>query len=460
MGSLTSALWSASQALGLDQAAVDTTANNIANENTPGYTREIPVLTEAPPVLDGNISYGSGVELQQIQSVRDQILELRIAEETQQQSSAQAQSSALQQVQALFSSPTQGIGADFTAFFDSISQLSGDPTSIPDRQAVLTAAQNLSSDFNQTEGNLDSIQSGLNQTVSQTVSQINGLTQQIAQLNQQVGQMQKLGQDPGVLQDQETELIDQLSQLTNVSIIQTENGETLTTGNGTPLVVGGQSFALQTANGPTGMVDVASAQGQDITSSIQGGSLGGTIQVRDQAIPALLTQIDNLASQFADSFNSAQAEGYDLNGNAGQALFSVTAGPGAASTLSVAITDPSLIAASSDGTAGSNGNVANLLAVQTQALPSGADPLDTYSNLVAQTGNLASQAQAEVSATTTSLNQLDDQRGAISGVDIDEETTNLLNYQRAYEAAARVVSTVDALTQAVLQMGANAPSAP
>jgi flagellar hook-associated protein 1 FlgK len=208
------------------------------------------------------------------------------------------------------------------------------------------------------------------------------------------------------------------------------------------------------------MLDVASAQGQDITSSISGGSLGGSIQVRDQDIPGILTQLDNLASQFAGSINAAQKAGYDLNGNAGQPLFSVTAGPGAASTLNVAITDPSQIAASSDGTAGSSGNIANLLAVQTTALPSGASPLDTYSSLVAQSGNLAAQATAEVSATTTTLNQLNNQLGAISGVSIDEETTNLMNYQRAYQAAARVISTVDDLTQSVLQMGASAPSAP
>lgn len=457
MGSLSAALWSASQALGVNQEALDVTSNNIANQNTPGYSREQVVLSEAPAMLRGGISYGSGVQLQQVQSIRDQILELRIAEETQQQSSAQAQSNTLQQVQSLFSSPTQGIGADFTAFFNSISQLSTNPSSIPDRQAVLTAAQNLASDFHQTENNLDNIQSGLNQTVGQTVSQINVLTQQIAHLNTQVGQMQKLGKDPGTTMDQENQLIKQLSQLTSVSVIQTENGLTIQTGNGTPLVVGGQSFALQTTNGPSGMVDVASAEGQDITSSIQGGSLGGTLQVRDQVIPGLLSQIDNLASQFASSFNTAQAQGSDLNGNVGQPFFSVTAGAGAASTLQVASTDPSLIAASSDGSPGSNGNVANLMAVQSQTLPSGRTPLDAYSNLVAQVGNVALQAQAEASASTSSLNQLNDQRGTISGVSIDEETTNLMNYQRAYEAAARVVTTIDTLTQVVLQMGAGVP---
>jgi flagellar hook-associated protein 1 FlgK len=459
MGSLSSSMWIASQALGADQGALDATSNNIANQNTPGYTREVAVLTEATPTVEGNVTYGNGVVLQQIQSITDQVLQIQIADQNQQQSSAQTQYNALQQVQGLFSDPTTGIGADFTNFFNSISQLSTDPASMPDRQTVLTAAQNLAGDFNSTEQSLDTIQSGLNQSVSQTVTQINTLTQQIAQLNLQVAQMQKLGQDPGNLGDQETQLIQQLSQLTNVNQIQTETGLTLTTGNGTPLVVGGQSFALQTTNGPNGMTDI-SAQGQDITSSLQGGQLGGNLQIRDTVIPGLLNQIDNLASQFATSFNAAQASGYDLNGNSGQPLFSDTSGAGAAGNLKVAITDPSLIAASSDGTQGSNGNVANLLAVQTQTLPSGENPLDAYSNLVSQTGNLTAQAQAEVTASTASLNQLNNQLGAVSGVNLDEETTNLMNYQRAYEAAARVVTTVDELTQSVLDMGSGVTAAP
>ena len=137
-----------------------------------------------------------------------------------------------------------------------------------------------------------------------------------------------------------------------------------------------------------------------------------------------------------------------MNGNQGQPLFSVTAGAGAAASLSVAITDPSLIAASSDGTAGSNGNIANLLAVQTQALPGGANPGDTYANLVSQVGNLAAQAQANESASSSSLTQLNNQLGAISGVSIDEETTQsdelptLLRGRCAYRDHGRCVDSV------------------
>jgi flagellar hook-associated protein 1 FlgK len=359
----------------------------------------------------------------------------------------------------LFSSTTSGIGADLSTFFSSIGALSTDPTNDTKRQDVITAAQNLASSFNQASSSLTGIQQNLNQSVSSSVTQINSLTQQIAQINGQVGQMQELGQDPGSLLDQENQLINRLSALTNVSETQTSDGLTLTTGNGTALVVGNQSFALQAQTTSSGTEDIF-AQGQDITSTIQGGSLGGTIQVRDQDIPAVLNQLNTLASQFATSFNAAQAKGYDLNGNTGQALFSVTSGAGAAASLSLTTTDPNAIAASSDGTKGSNGNVANLLAVQTDELPSGETPTDSYASIVAQCGDLVSQAQAMDTASTSSLTQLNDQLSSISGVSINEETTNLLNYQNAYSAAARVVTTVDQLTQTVLDMGSGVTTVP
>jgi flagellar hook-associated protein 1 FlgK len=455
MGSLTAAMWIAAHALDVDQGALNVTSNNIANASTPGYSREVVDLSEQVPNTIGNLTFGTGVTLQNIRSIRDQLLSMQIAEQTTQQNGAQTQLNALQQVQGLFSDPTQGIGANLTAFFNSISQLSTNPTDTAQRQAVITAAQNLVGSFNQSAQSLTQIQSNLNQSVSQTVGQINSLTRQIAQLNAKVGQMQQLGQDPGSFLDQENQLINQLSQLTNISEIRTEHGLTLTTGNGTALVVGNQSFDLTVGNGPTGMQDVF-AQGQDITATIHGGSLGGAIQVRDQDIPGILNQLNTLASDFANTFNAAQAMGFDLNGNAGQALFTFNSG-GPAASLALATTDPNAIAASSDGTPGSNGNIANLMAVENQPLPSGQTPTDTYATIVSQSGNLAAQSQADLQASTASLNHLNDQLGALSGVSINEETANLLNYQNAFSAAARVFTTVDQLTQTVISMGAGIP---
>ena len=127
MGSLNMAMWIAAQALEVDQGALNVTSNNIANASTPGYSREVVDLSEQAPIESGNLTVGTGVDLQQIQSVRDQVLSLLIAEQNTQQSGAQTQLNGLQQVQGLFSDPTQGIGANLTTFFNSISQLSTNP---------------------------------------------------------------------------------------------------------------------------------------------------------------------------------------------------------------------------------------------------------------------------------------------------------------------------------------------
>ena len=145
---------------------------------------------------------------------------------------------------------------------------------------------------------------------------------------------------------------------------------------------------------------VYSAQGADITSQIQGGQLGGTLQIRDQVLPQLFSQLNNLAGQFATSFNTQHAAGFDVAGNAGQNFFNpLPTATDAAANFGVAIADPSLIAAGSDGSAGSNGNIEQLVALRNQQLPAGANPMDLYSNLVLQVGNLGANAKAAVTAT-------------------------------------------------------------
>jgi flagellar hook-associated protein 1 FlgK len=453
--SLNTSLSIAVQSLLADTGALQSVNNNIANAKTPGYSRQTVVLQSAAPTNEGTISLGNGVVLQGFQSVRSEILQTQIQQQTQAQSGANAQLSTLQQIQPAFTTSTQDIGTQMTAFFTTVSSLSTNPTNTSLRQGVITSAQNLASAFNTVSASLTSTQAALNTTVTQDVTQINQLTKQIAALNPQIVALKNSGQDGGVLQDQQNQLVLQLSALTNVAITQTDNGNTLTTGNGTPLVVGSESFALSTTIGSDGMTHILDNNGTDVTATLSRGDLGGTIITRDTTIPTLITQLNTVASQFGTAINAAQAKGFDQFGNAGAALFSNTA---SAATISLATTDPTSIAASSDAFSGSNGNLTNLAAVQTNALPSGDTPIDTYSNIVFNVGTLTAQATAESSATTTSLLQLNDQNSAISGVSIDEESTNLIRYQQAYEAAARVVSTISSLFDVTMSMGTNAAS--
>ena len=449
-GSLSVALSS----LMASQQAMETATNNVANANTPGYSRQRPDLVPGDPLIEGNLSFGSGVLLQRIESLRDPILEIQLNHETQNQSKLNTSLGALEQMQTMFSSASTGIGADITNLFASLQQLSPDPSNVSLRQAVLTAAGNLATDFNTTAGNLETQRNNLDLNVVQTVSEINTLTGQIASVSQQIVSLENVHQDANTLIDKQTNLIRQLSTLVDVSVIQTEHGIALTTSNGTPLVSGGQSFDLTSQTGAGGRQRILSGS-QDITDSLTGGSLSGLIQFRDQEIPSISRRLDQLAVGLASALNAANQAGFDLNGNAGGNLFLAppAGGVGAAGALKVSITDPALIAASSDGTPGSNGNLAALLAVHDQAVAAGQKPLAFYSNLVFKVGSDTSNTSAEVDASSQILQQLQDQRSSISAVSLDEEAANMIKYQTAYQAAARVVTTVNSMLDAAVNLG-------
>jgi flagellar hook-associated protein 1 len=198
------------------------------------------------------------------------------------------------------------------------------------------------------------------------------------------------------------------------------------------------------------------SQGTDVTGKISAGELGGLLQARDQTLPSMQTQLDSLASDLVQALNTAHSQGFDLNGNPGGNLFAPVSGAGAAASMAVAITDPTLLAASSDGTAGSNGNLANLSAVANQAVSNGMTPIQAYGNLVFQAGSAVSDGTTELNASNTMLQQLQQQQASVSGVSLDEEASNLLLYQRAYQAAAQAISTVDKMLQTAIQMGSGA----
>ncbi|HVM94660.1 MAG TPA: flagellar hook-associated protein FlgK [Terriglobales bacterium] len=441
--------------LAVSQQQLATSSNNVANASTPGYSRETAVTEAGAPIVIGNLVTGTGVVLDKIESLRDPILEIQLTQTTQQQSGLNAELEQLQQLQTNFSSDSSGIGADISNFFNSLQQLSPDPSNLALRQSVLTAAANLAQDFNTAASDLTTQQANLNLTVQQSVSQINSLTAQLAGVNQQIATLENIHVDASTLVDQQTNLIRQLSGLIDVQVIPTEKGGIeVTTSNGTALVSGIQSFALSTQTKQGGNLDVF-ANAADITSTISGGSLAGTLEVRDQQIPNILSQLDQLAAGFSNAINTANAQGLDLNDVKGTNIFSTPpAGvTGAAANMRAIMTDPTLLAASSDGAAGSNGNLTNLLGVATQKVANGQTPIGAYSNLVFQVGSAASNTSAEVDAANQILQQLQDQRNSVSGVSLDEEAANIIQYQTAYQAAARVVSTIDAMLADAVNLG-------
>ena len=454
--SLSSSLFTAVSALDTDQAALAVTTDNIANANTPGYSREIANLEEAPVITYGNLQIGTGVSLANVQGVRDNVLQLRLNQEAQTEGQLNTFVNGMNQIQPVFNETAgSGLQSLISQFFNAWQTLSTDPENSGDRQAVIAAGQSLAAGFRQTASSLVTQQQSANEGVVATVGQINSLTTQIASLNQQISEESNGGQTPNALLDQRALLINQLSQSVDLQTIPADsNSLTLTTAGGTLLVAGAESFSLQTqANPATGFRDVY-AQGSDITSTIQSGNLAGYLQLRDTEVPGIENSLDTLASNLATSVNTQNAAGFDLNGVAGGNFFTPPAGTaGAALNLTVALTNPVNLAASSDGTPGSNGNATVIANLQNQSIVAGETPIDYYGGIVSQVGSDTANASSSLTGQQLLVQQLQDQQNSESGVSLNEEGANLQLYQNAYDAAGRVATVIEGLFQTAINMG-------
>jgi flagellar hook-associated protein 1 FlgK len=447
------------EALMADQNALNITANNVSNQNTPGYTREVVNWQPTDAVTLSGTTYSTGITSTGT-SVRDRVLEQRVQQQTQTQAQSGALQSALQQVQDIFglsststSASSTALGTAVDSFFNSLSTLESNPADASTRQAVLTAANNLTSAFNSASNQLAQVSSGLDQQVGTTVGQINSLTTTIASLNQQIATISP-NADAGTLEDQRQLAIAQLSQYVGLDQITTENnGITLTTANGAVLVSGAQPYALSTTQ-VAGQTDVI-ANGQDITSGITGGQLGGVLQARDQNLPSYASALDNLAYGIGTAVNQQNALGSDGNGNPGGAIFTLpTSAAGAAASIQVATTDPNAIAAAATGEGSSGSDNAIALAdLSTTNIAGGQTPSGFLASFLGQVGNDASGATTDNTAQQATLTQLTSQRDSLSGVSLDEEASNLTQYQRSYQAAAQVFSIVNTIMASALNLG-------
>jgi len=468
MGSLTSAFNIATSALNADQAAINISANNTANANTPGYTREVPVWTDTDAISINNQPVMTAVSVT-AQSQQNLVLQQTLNQATQAQQQSSTEMSTMTNVSDIFSSSdsssnTSGIGGSITNFFNALSSLQSDPSDGPTRQGVITAAQDLASSFNSAATQIEQQTSSANQSVVTVVQQINSLTAQIATLNNEIS-ANPPNTDDNTLVDQQQQLISQLSQYVGLNQVTTQSGAiTLSTSNGALLVSEGQSYSLSTS-AVNGNMDVFSSavptgQSTDISATLTGGQLGGLLQSLNTYIPTVQNQLNTLAYDLGSAINTAQEAGVDINGTAGTALFSLPSDAtssdpaGSAAGISVSITNPDLIAAATTGEGASgNSNATTLLNVGTSNSVDGATPNSYYSSIVSSLGSLVSTMTSNNTAQQANVTQLTSQVSSLSGVNLDEEASNLTLYERSYQAASQVFTIVDNLMASVLNLG-------
>jgi flagellar hook-associated protein 1 FlgK len=394
------------------------------------------------------------VQVAGIESLRDRVLELRIQSQLQQQLRDENFVQAMRPIELLFPSDGTGLDSAINAFFNKIQSLTAAPTDRTQRVGVLMAGERLAASFRSISSNLAGAKQNLELGITQSVQEINRVAAEIAAVNAEVAARQQIGQPASDALDRRTLLMRQLSGLVNFSTVDTENGLTLTTSDGAPLVVADRNYQLTIVRDPEGNSQIYS-EDDLVTGSITGGKLGGLLAVRDEQILKLGNDLDQLAFALANRVNEVNRNGFDLAGSPGVNLFEV--GPsssGAAQVLKLLISDPALIAASAEqNSAGDNTNLNALLAVASSPLVNGLSATEAYASTVFQLGFTIANTVENAEAGDLVVQQLDNQRNAISGVSLDEEAANLIQFQRAYQAAARVVNVTNELLDTVINLG-------
>src|SRR5690349_11843324 len=413
------------------QLALDVTGHNIANANTVGYSRQRASLVATDPYTVPGVTrppqagqLGTGVDVAQYERVRDASIDIQLRAQTMLTGANQATHDGLQQVEQAFNEPSDsGLNSLLAKYWSAWQDVSNSPENLATRQALAAAASSLAGGFNQVSQQLSTLQTQTATNVTYTINDVNSIGTQIAALNDAIAKSTVTGDHPNDLLDQRDLLIDKLSELGNVALANGANGAVDVSIGGAALVTGATSATLAEAS----------------LTSLTSGKLSALVRLRDTTIPGYQTQLNTIASTLISQTNTAHAAGFDLSGTAGGTFFTGTD----AATIGVnsaLVTNPALIAASGNG---QPGNAAAALAINTlrgTAVIGSATIDQAYSQLVTRIGSDSQEAQRSLDTSSLLASTLQSKRDSVSGVSLDEEMTNMVRFQRGYQASARALS--------------------
>lgn len=448
------------RALLTHQAWLQTIGHNIANVNTPGYTRQRVHISATHPERIAVGQVGTGVAVDDIRHVRDLFLGEQYREQSKSLSQWSYKAGLLSQVESMFAEPgDDSISALLNQFWDSWSDLSTNPSSAGNRVAVLEQANLLVNAIHGAADRLIRLREAIDDDVVNVTKDVNRLTNQIASLNSQIGQQELGGKTANDLRDQRDLLVDQLSQLVDVQTREHDNGEIAVLVGGMMLVDRSavQPVTTKTVSSGTHASSVLTLGGTDLEINNRNGRLKGLVDARDEIIPRYLTQLNELAGALVQEVNALHRGGYGLNGGTGVDFFDPNFTDAAGIRINGAVElDPSRIAASASGEIGDNAVALALADLrEATAMKGGTVSInDFYAGMIGGLGMETQEASSFTSNYEILVSQVRAQREAVEGVSLDEEMTNMIKFQHAYDAAARVITAMDqALDTVIFHMG-------
>lgn len=460
MSTLSSILNIGRSALQAQQKGISVTGNNIANVNTPGYTRQRAELQNGEAISDTPGQMGGGVKVASVRRMYDRFITGEVRGESQELGEWEARSQIQDRLEIVFNE-TEGDGLNKTMqeFWNVWQDLAGNPGGAVERSNLVSRAQDMTDRFRDMAADLSSIENEVEGRIGQAVIDINQAAQEIARLNDSIRRAENLGQEPNDLKDQRDEALKTLSRLADVSTV--EDGSVIDVSlGGRTLVDGAVSWELTYDGTDFATTDPDSGTvwpiaHEDVTS----GTLGGLLAMKNDVIPDYRDRLDELAGEIIDAVNTQHASGKDLYGNNPAGIFFAASSAHPAADMAVnqaVIGDHNLIAAagSSEDVPGGGGNALAIADLAFQPLMNGNTEnfSDFYTGLVADVGNDTRSASSRHDLQQTTMTQLEAYREEVSGVSLDEEMVNLVQFQNAYAAAAKLISATDELLDTLINM--------
>jgi flagellar hook-associated protein 1 FlgK len=553
-----------SKALLTQQKGIYVTGNNIANVNTPGYTRQRLNMSSDVPVNSSIGLLGTGVTATGVERIYQRFLGGQINNETQSLGKWEANKDMLERAEMIFDeSGGYGLNQIMSEFWTAWQDLSNNPSGSVERTILVAKSEMLAETFSKNYQDLQTVQKEIDTMVKGAVEEINSLSEKVVNLNQKIIQIEAGGEAANDYRDQRDLVLNQLSELIDIDSFEGANGGvTVSVGTGQPLVEGTNAYRLSTQVNEFGHQDVvwvdAANNTLSITDSIDGGKLKGWLDARDLDIRDYLNELDTMAQRLMEEVNGLHAGGYGLDGSTGNDFFTgsatasgvldsqltITAQDGGAGNLSVTLvaggtagsesvtTDPvtgdiriaiedgvstraqiaaalqghpaiatvaaaappdtawtlgagtdtvalaggasaanmqvnpaivldeQLIAAAAGFNAvpgdkpGDNSNAVAIANLQNSLTMNGNSATfgAYYESFIGEVGHAVQQAGSYYDHQDQMVHQLENYRESISGVSVDEEMVNLVKYQNAYQAAAKLITTADEMMQSVLNM--------
>ncbi len=452
--------------------AIEIIEHNVANANTEGYHRQEAVMRTTVPSnlygMDRGIGAGvrgTGVEVAQIRRFSLSFFDTRFRTVSSEASEWSVQSEVLQQLEmTLAETSSDGLLNKMDEFWNSWQILSNDPSNLSLRAKLLDDSQSLVDGFNRRAEQMIKIRTDQDLMVKARVGEINSAANRIAELNQEISRVLSVGEQPNDMMDERDMLLDRLAELAGATSSVQANGQVMVSIGGHMLVTGNETIQLQTVVDPAND-NLASIQWETGASfTPRHGEISGLLTARDTIIPQQQQALDDLAVELASQINSVFSTGYGLDGTTGLNFFTnETAGtpslypndqPTSALNLrlNADLTINNLAAASTYGAPG-DGDLALLISnIQNSTVMSGGSATlnDFYNNQITQLGLDVQRAQINAHNQGLVVDAMSTQRESVTGVNLDEEAANLAKFQRAYQAAARVMNVYDEMLERVI----------